>query len=195
MAFTTVPAVAKTAPVQTLQDFSFQNPPKTLNIKILANTQLGPNVMLYEGYTVFGKIINASQNGFVFVPLKYSNIHNDIYECDGDTYATYVGLLNSKKLPAKGILQKNTKFVLDFVTKQPQELPVNSQNYQTPEGGIAPTVNKEAPILLDDRIPKTSKDFPGIKLNSFDNGSNFNLEEPTIYVPIKENNINNLKVD
>lgn len=195
MAFTAVPAMAKTAPVQTLQDYSFQNPPQTLNIKILANTQLGPDVMLYEGYTVFGKIVNASQNGFVFVPLKYANIHNDIYECDGNTYATFAGMLDSKKMPPKGILQKNTKFVLDFVTKQPQELPVNSQKYQTPEGGIAPTVNKEAPILLDDRIPKTSKDFPGIKLNSFDNGSNFNLEEPTIYVPIKDNNINNLKVD
>ena len=36
MAFTAVPAMAKTAPVQTLQDYSFQNPPQTLNIKILA---------------------------------------------------------------------------------------------------------------------------------------------------------------
>ena len=34
------PAFAKTTPVQTLQDFSIQNPSKTLLIKILSNVQL-----------------------------------------------------------------------------------------------------------------------------------------------------------
>ena len=38
------PAFAKTTPVQTLQDFSIQNPSKTLLIKILSNVQLGDGV-------------------------------------------------------------------------------------------------------------------------------------------------------
>jgi hypothetical protein len=38
------------------------------------------------------------------------------------------------------------------------------------------------------------KDFPGIKLNSFDNGSNFNIPRRLMIQPEKmERNINNLK--
>ena len=38
------------------------------------------------------------------------------------------------------------------------------------------------------------KDFPGIKLNSFDNGSNFNIPKKLIIeANPKEININNLK--
>ena len=38
------------------------------------------------------------------------------------------------------------------------------------------------------------KDFPGIQLNSFDNGSNFNIPKKLIIeAEIKDNNINSLK--
>ena len=40
MGLTTIPADAKTAPVQTLQDFSIAKPSQTLLIKILSNVQL-----------------------------------------------------------------------------------------------------------------------------------------------------------
>ena len=194
-AFTVTPVLAKTAPVQTLDDFSFANPPQTLRIKILANTQINSEIMLYENYVVVGKIVNPSQNSFTFIPLKYANIHNDVYNFDGNTYATFAGMLDSKKMPAKGLLPRNSKFVLDFVTQKVQDNSAEKyKNVQTPEAGISSVVNKEAPILIDDTIPKTTKDFPGIKLRTFDNGSHFNLEAPVIRATPKEVNINNLKV-
>ena len=75
-AFTLTPLLAKTAPVQTLDDFSFANPPQTLRIKILANTQINSEIMLYENYVVVGKIVNPSQNSFTFIPLKLSGVQN-----------------------------------------------------------------------------------------------------------------------
>ena len=49
-------------------------------------------------------------------------------------------------------------------------------------------------VLYDGSIPKTMKDFPGIKLNSFDNGSNFNIPKKLIIEATpKEVNVNDLK--
>lgn len=198
MALTTLPVAAKNAAVQTLEDFSFKNPPQTLNIKILSNIQLNKDVMLYEGYTVSGKIENVNQNSFRFVPIQYKNFHNETFDVDDSSYATFVGMLDGKnKISNEGIIKKDLKFVLDFVEQDKtntNELETKYQNVTPQEGGIAPQVSKESPILLDDKIPQTSKEFPGEKLNSFDNSSNFNLEEPVLQAQPKETNINNLKV-
>jgi hypothetical protein len=49
-------------------------------------------------------------------------------------------------------------------------------------------------VIYDNTIPQTMKDFPGIKLNSFDNGSNFNIPRRFMIQPEKmERNINDLK--
>ena len=50
LGLSTVPANAKTAPVQALQDFSISNPSQTLLIKMLANVQLNKDTMLHEGF-------------------------------------------------------------------------------------------------------------------------------------------------
>ena len=54
LGLSTVPANAKTAPVQALQDFSISNPSQTLLIKMLANVQLNKDTMLHEGFYVLG---------------------------------------------------------------------------------------------------------------------------------------------
>ena len=73
MGLTTIPADAKTAPVQTLQDFSIAKPSQTLLIKILSNVQLNKNLMLHEGYYVLGLIMDVSNSTFVIILLHSFN--------------------------------------------------------------------------------------------------------------------------
>ena len=55
-------------------------------------------------------------------------------------------------------------------------------------------MNRTAPVLYDGSIPQTMKEFPGIQLDSFDNGSNFNIPDKLIIESeIRDNNINSLK--
>lgn len=191
--FTALPGCAKTAPVQSLEDFSFKNPPQTLNIKVLSNVQLNSDVVLFEGYVVTGKVMDVKGNTFTFIPLEYRNFHNDVSIIDGTSYANFMGLVDTKNaIPKDGIITKDSKFLLDFLEIEKPQEPV-MENVVTPEGGIAPQVNKTQPILIDDTIPKTTKEFPGVKLESFDNGSHFNLEEPVIESEKKNSNINRLK--
>ena len=192
------PAFAKTTPVQTLQDFSIQNPSKTLLIKILSNVQLGDGVMLHEGYYVLGQIMNVSDSTFVFMPVKFQNFHNEVFQINGNFPAKFVGMLDSKtKTQANGVIAKDSKFILDFIeTENKTEQPVSSkyQNIQNPQGGISSVVNRTAPVLYDGSIPQTMKEFPGIQLDSFDNGSNFNIPDKLIIESeIRDNNINSLK--
>lgn len=101
------------------------------------------------------------------------------------------------------VIKKNQIFYLNFKTKEEEPLesnyeyaPVNSQTVAPQgSGSISETVNKSEPIILkDDSIPKTSKDFPGEKLHSFDNSSNFNIpNKPVMEAEKIDNNINSLK--
>lgn len=194
LGFTVMPVSAKTAPVQAMQDFSFKNPSQTFTIKVLSNLKLNDDTMLHEGYYVAGNIMSVSNSTFVFVPIKYQNFHNEVFDIEGNYPAKFVQMIEtSAKLPAQGVIAKDAKFLLDFIeTENTQKQEVNTK-YETPEGGVAPQVNRSKTILLDDRIPRTTKEFPGIKLNSFDNGSNFNLEEPSILAEPRNVNINDLK--
>lgn len=198
MGLTTIPADAKTAPVQTLQDFSIAKPSQTLLIKILSNVQLNKNLMLHEGYYVLGQIMDVSNSTFVFMPIKYQNFHNEVFEINGNYPAKFVEMVDaSSKTPAQGLIPKDSKFLLDFVmADEPQnnEVGAKYKNAGTPENGISSLVNQSEAVIYDGSIPQTMKEFPGIKLNSFDNGSNFNIPENLIIESEKrDSNINSLK--
>ena len=154
--------------------------------------------MLHEGYYVLGQIMNVSDSTFVFMPVKFQNFHNEVFQINGNFPAKFVGMLDSKtKTPANGVIAKDSKFILDFIeTENKTEQPVSSkyQNIQNPQGGISSVVNRTAPVLYDGSIPQTMKEFPGIQLDSFDNGSNFNIPDKLIIESeIRDNNINSLK--
>ena len=192
------PVFAKTTPVQTLQDFSIQNPSKTMLIKILSNVQLGDGVMLHEGYYVLGQIMNVSDSTFVFMPVKFQNFHNEVFQINGNFPAKFAGMIDTKtKTTATGVIAKDSKFLLDFIeteNKPEQQVSSKYQNMQNTEGGISAVVNRSEPVLYDGTIPQTMKDFPGIQLDSFDNGSNFNIPDKLIIESeIRDNNINSLK--
>ena len=187
-----LPSMAKTTPVQIMQDFSVSSPSQTLLVKILSNVRLNKDVMLHEGFYVLGQI-TGSGNGFVFKPVKYQNFHNEVFEISGDYPATFVEVIDPAG--SNGNLSKNAKILLDFHIAQEQvDTSVDAKYQDAPKEGISATVNQQELVIYDNTIPQTMKDFPGIKLNSFDNGSNFNIPRRLMIQPEKmERNINNLK--
>lgn len=195
MGLVNVPAFAKTTPVQTLQDFSVSNPPQTLLVKILSNVRLNKETMLHEGFYVLGQIQNSG-NGFIFVPVKYQNFHNEVFEITGNYPAKLVQVLEYANND-KSKISKESKVLFDFVIEE--EKPDTSigerfRGVQPTEKGISAIVNKSEMAIYDNTIPQTMKNFPGIKLNSFDNGSNFNIPRKLMIQPEKkEVNINSLK--
>ncbi len=189
-------AFAKTVPVQTLQDFSLENPPQTLLIKILSNIRLNKDIMLHEGFYVLGQIQASQDSGFIFMPVKYQNFHNEVFEVQGNYPAKFVEVLENSDKKAKGQVNKDSKILFDFVIADEQQDDSIGERFKDADAtrGISAIVNKSEMVIYDDTIPATMRNFPGIKLNSFDNGSNFNIPKKLIidYSP-KEININSLK--
>lgn len=187
-----VPALAKTTPVQIMQDTSMSAQGGTMLVKILSNVRLNKEVMLHEGFFVLGQV-QGSKSGFVFVPVKYQNFHNEVFEIEGSYPGRFVEVLGGAG--ANGALTKGTKVLLDFeVTPTQVDNTVDAKYQGAPTSGISQTVNEEDMVIYDNIIPQTMKDFPGIKLNSFDNGSNFNIPRRLIIqYEKKERNINSLK--
>ena len=193
MGLTTVPAFAKTTPVQTLQDFSLSNPPQTLLIKILSNVRLNKETMLHEGFYVLGQIQNVTNEGFVFFPVKYQNFHNEVFDITGNYPAKFIQVLEGK---TQGSIPKDSKVLFDFVIEDEQPDTSIGERFQGVDAsnGISAIVNKSDMVIYDNEIPQTMKEFPGVKLNSFDNGSNFNIPRKLMIQPEKkEININSLK--
>lgn len=195
MGLTTVPALAKNTPVETLQDFSVANPPQTLLVKILSNVKLNKDVMLHEGFYVLGQIKDVSNSSFVFVPVKFQNFHNEVFEVQGAYPAKFVGVIEAAD-KNKTNIAKNSKILLDFADIAEQVDTSYGERFRNADSqnGISAVVNKSDLVIYDDTIPQTMKDFPGIKLNSFDNGSNFNIPRKLMIQPERrEVNINSLK--
>lgn len=192
--FTTVPAMAKNTPVQTMQDFSVSNPSQTLLVKILSNVRLDKETMLHEGFYVLGEIKNSSNGSFTFLPVKFQNFHNEVFEISGAYPAKFVSVLEPSGVT--GNLAKGAKILFDFADIPEQVDTSYGDRFKNADSqnGISAIVNKTDLVIYDDSIPQTMKDFPGIKLNSFDNGSNFNIPRKLMIEPERrEVNINSLK--
>lgn len=188
----TIPANSATTPVQILQDFSLSNPSSSLLIKVLANVRLDKEVMLHEGFYVYGNVQKVG-NRLVFVPVKYQNFHNEVFDITQQYPATFVEVI--EPAGATGALSKDSKLLLDFNIARPtQDNSIGAKYQGAPTEGISAIVNQEDMVIYDNTIPQTMKDFPGAKLNSFDNGSNFNIPKKLVIQPEKwERNINQLK--
>ena len=188
-----VPANAVTTQVQALQDFSLANPPQTLLVKILSNVRLNQDVMLHEGFYVAGQVQKVG-NRLVFVPVKYQNFHNEVFEIQGEYPAVFVEVIEPGTLSNNNV-PKDARMLFDFqITAQAADNSYGERFQGAPTEGISALVNKQDMVIYDNTIPQTMKDFPGVKLNSFDNGSNFNIPRKLVIQPEKmEININSLK--
>lgn len=192
-AFNVSPALAKTAPVQILQDFSLSNPSDTLLIKVLSNLRLNKETMLFDGFYVLGQISKVSDSSVMFTPVKYQNFHNEVFDITDNFPAKMLKVLEGTL--QNGVIPKNSKLLFDFINADDNaQEEIGNKPVDIPEGGLSSFVNQTPPVLYDGSIPQTMKEFPGIKLNTFDNSSNFNIPRKLMVETEKKNsNINYLK--
>ena len=94
MAFTASQAIAKNIPVTAITPFSSGNPPAEIALRINSNIQVTDDVVLFEGYTVKGKLV--LQNGqLAFVPYSFINVHDEEGQFDPQTYGVLSGYVNN----------------------------------------------------------------------------------------------------
>ena len=84
---------AKNVPVTAIQPFSSSNPPSEIAFRINSNIQVTDDVVLFEGYTVKGKM--TLQNGsLAFVPYSFINVHNEEGSFETQTYGVLEGYVS-----------------------------------------------------------------------------------------------------
>ena len=90
--------LAKNVPVTAITPFSTSNPPAEIAVRINSNVQVTDDVVLFEGYTVRGKLV--LQNGLLsFVPYSFINVHNEEGSFETQTYGVFEGYVdNSGKM-------------------------------------------------------------------------------------------------
>jgi len=93
IALMTGSAFAKNVPVTAIQPFSSSNPPSEIAFRINSNIQVTDDVVLFEGYTVKGKM--TLQNGqLAFVPYSFVNVHNEEGSFETQTYGVLEGYVS-----------------------------------------------------------------------------------------------------
>ena len=112
------PAFAKTIPVQSLDDFSTENPPHTLRVKILEGIVLDENLMFENGYIVEGQIVDVKdpkrlkRNAtFSFVPISFTDENGKITYIKGYYPAKYTTKINKGQLAKSAALGVGNFFV------------------------------------------------------------------------------------
>ncbi len=101
---------AKTVQVTALEDFNVSNPPQVLHVQMNANTRLDYDLMLFQGFQVTGKV-QATQGGFIFIPVSYVNYHEEKLQVQKEFPATFKG--------KAGLIRQNQPFYLVFPDNGP----------------------------------------------------------------------------
>lgn len=112
------PVLAKSIPVEALNDFSTENPPKTMDVKILSEIVLDETITLSQGDIVHGQITDISDPkrlkrdaSFTFVPLYYTNANKGFIRINGYFPAKYTTKLNKGELAKSAALGVGSIFV------------------------------------------------------------------------------------
>ena len=148
-AFTGQFVFAKNVPVTAITPFSSANPPAEVAFRINSNIQVTDDVVLFEGYTVKGKMV--LQNGVLaFVPYSFINVHNEEGSFDPQTYGLFEGYVDGTgkmiKLPqgASVTVNPNQMIILNFKDVIPKQV-------EMPENVTDTAVN----ISIDTTLPET----------------------------------------
>lgn len=112
------PVMAKTIQVEALNDFSTEDPPKTLDVKVLSEIVLDEKITLSEGDVVHGQITDISNPkrlkrdaSFTFVPLYYINNAKNVVHINGYFPAKYTTKLDKGGLAKSAALGVGNYFV------------------------------------------------------------------------------------
>jgi len=176
-------AIAKTVPVTAITPFSNANPPAEIAVKIGSNIQVTDDIVLFEGYTVKGKVV--MQNGVMaFVPYSFINIHNETGQFEPQTYGTFAGYVNnSQVIPVAAGTAVNVAqgqmFVLNFkdVVPKQTEMPQN-----VTDAASTIVINTMSPATIESQRP-FSKGLPGLPVTDLSTMDSTNKYNPAMPLP------------
>ena len=116
--FISAPVMAKTVPVQALDDFSTGNPPHAMSIKILEGVVLDQNLTFENGFVIDGKVVDVTKPkrlkrdaSFTFVPLSYTDLDGNVRDIKGYYPGRYTTKLNKGELAKNAALGVGSFFV------------------------------------------------------------------------------------
>ncbi len=116
--FITIPAMAKTIPVEAMNDFSTERPLKTMSIKILQDIVVDSNLTFETGYIVKGEIVDVTDPkrlkrdaAFTFIPLSYTNLDGITVDIKGYYPAKYTTKFDKGQLAKTAALSVGNYFI------------------------------------------------------------------------------------
>ena len=175
-------AFSKNVPVTAITPFSSANPPGEIAVRINSNIQVTDDVVLFEGYTVKGKIV--LQNGMLtFVPYSFINVHNEEGSFDTQTYGVLEGYVDNSgravKIPtgATVSVSPNQMIILNFkdIVPKAEEMPQNVSGTATEI-----SIDTTAPQTIESQRPFARK-LPGLPitdLSTMDSTCRYNPAMP-----------------
>lgn len=172
--------MAKTVPVTALTPFNNTNPPSEIAVKIGSNIQVTDDIVLFEGFTVKGKVV--VQNGVLaFVPYSFINIHNEEGQFEPQTYGTFAGYVNNSQVipvPAGSAVSVNPgqMFILNFkdVIPKQTEMPQN-----VTDSASTIVINTMEPATEESQKP-FSKALPGLPVTDLSTMDATNMYNPAM---------------
>lgn len=191
------PAFAKIVAVEALEDFTTENPPRVMSVKILEDVTLDENISFKNGDIVEGKVVDVTEPKrlkrnatFSFIPLSYKNTNGEIIEIKGYYPAKYSTRLNKGELAKTAALgvgsffvkglslgysavegaiknEKNNRFK-SSVTEVYEDSP-----FSYVEKGGEIVISKEQPFLLNFKVKDEpeEEDLPNYEYKELDNSS------------------------
>ena len=182
---------AKNVPVTAITPFSSANPPAEIALRINSNIQVTDDVVLFEGYTVKGKMV--LQNGVLaFVPYSFINVHNEEGQFEPQTYGVLEGYVNNGqmvKLPQGSSVNigQGQMFVLNFKDIIPKQVEMPQNVTGTPTD-----------IVIDTTLPQTiesqrpfARRLPGLPVTDLSTMDSTNRYNPAMPLPNILRNRNN----
>lgn len=175
---------AKNVPVTAITPFTSSNPPAEIAVRINSNIQVTDDVVLFEGYTVKGKMV--LQNGaLAFVPYSFINVHNEEGSFEPQTYGIFEGYVDNTgkmvRLPqgTSVTVNPNQMFILNFKDVIPKKVDM-PQNVS--ETAVNISVGTTAPQTIESQRPFARK-LPGLPTTDVGTMDATNRYNPAMPLP------------
>lgn len=174
-------AFAINIPVTALTPFNNANPPAEIAVKINSNVQVTDDIVLFEGYTVKGKLV--MENGaLAFVPYSFINVHNEEGQFEPQTYGTFNGYVNNSQIVpvAQGAavsINPGQTFILNFKDIIPKQV-VMPENVTDTASTLV--INSMKPATIESQRP-FAPSLPGLPvtdLSTMDSTNRYNPAMP-----------------
>jgi len=145
------PAFALLASVESLEDFSSKNPPKTIKVKVLKDFNLTNDIKIYKDGIIEGNInIKPPKRlkrdaTFTFVPINYAYTDDEKFYINKKCTGKYIKLIDKSNLAKSAVLRVGNTIV-----------PGMSTGYNLVKGAIENTegnVAKSAAKSMYDNSP------------------------------------------